>query len=66
MLRGVEIYLDGPVKRCTGKGVGVFGVEDNLHDIVGVPFEHLGAGPALHETAQWSILSMGGMLMHGC
>lgn len=35
--------LDGPIETGTGKGVGVLGVELDLHNVVGVPLEDLGA-----------------------
>ena len=44
--------LDRVVERGTGEGVGVLGVEDHLHDVVGVPLKHLGAGPALLPVPQ--------------
>ena len=46
---GHSDHLDCPVKRCTGKGVGVFGIEDNLHDVVRVPLKDLSACPSLYN-----------------
>ena len=43
-------YLDCPVQGSTCKGVGVLGIEHHLHDIVGMPLEHLGACPILQFT----------------
>ena len=33
--------LDGSIQRSTGKGVGVLGVEFDLHDVVGMSFKDL-------------------------
>ena len=35
--------LDGPIETGTGKGVGVLGIELDLHDVVGMPLKDLGA-----------------------
>ncbi len=40
-------HLDRAVQGGRGKGVGVLGVENHLHDKVRVALELLGAGPAL-------------------
>jgi hypothetical protein len=39
------LYLDGPVQRGTGELVIIFGVDHNLHNIMGVSFKHLWTGP---------------------
>lgn len=39
------MYLNGPVKGGTGKLVVVFGVDDNVHDVVSVSVEHLTTHP---------------------
>lgn len=50
--RGVE-YLDSSIQRSAGKLVVVFGVDDNLHDVVGVTLKHLGTGPFLLPVPQF-------------
>lgn len=42
-----EAHLDRSVQRGAGKLVVVLGVDDNLHDVVRVSFEHLRARPLL-------------------
>jgi hypothetical protein len=44
-------YLYCAVQRGAGKGVGVLGVEDALHDIVRVPLKDLRACPPLPQAA---------------
>lgn len=46
------LYLDGSVQGSAGKLVVVFGVDDDLHDIVGVTFKHLTAGPLFLPVPQ--------------
>ena len=41
----VCVYLNSSVQRRTGKLVVVFGVDDNLHDVVSVALKHLTTGP---------------------
>lgn len=45
-------YLDCSVQRGTGEGVVVLGVDDDLHDIVGVALKHLVTGPLLLPVPQ--------------
>lgn len=45
-------YLDCSVQWGTGEGVIVFGVDDDLHDIVGVSLKHLVTGPLLVPVPQ--------------
>lgn len=40
-------YLYGAIKRCTGKSIGVFWIESNLHYIVGMPLKYLCTHPTL-------------------
>jgi hypothetical protein len=42
-VRSQSPYFNGAIQTGTGKGVCIFGVEFDLHDVVGVPLEHLGA-----------------------
>lgn len=46
-MRTSRAYLDGSVQRRAGELVVVFGVDDDLHDVVSVPLEHLAARPLL-------------------
>ena len=41
----MPVYLDGSVQGCTCKLVVVFGVDNDLHHIMGVALEHLTALP---------------------
>lgn len=45
-------YLDSPIERCRRESIGILGVENELHDVVGVPFEHLNALPVLVPIPQ--------------
>ena len=45
-------YLNGPVQRGAGKLVVVFGVDDDLHDVVRVALKHLAARPLLVPVPQ--------------
>lgn len=45
-------YLKSSVQRGTSKLVIVFGVEDNLHNVVSVPLKHLSAQPLLVPVPQ--------------
>mmetsp|Transcript_46336 Transcript_46336/g.148398 ORF Transcript_46336/g.148398 Transcript_46336/m.148398 type:complete len:371 (-) Transcript_46336:1547-2659(-) len=53
-------HLDGAVQGCRGEGVGVLGVEAHLHDVVGVPLEHLGALPILAPVPELDEHVIGG------
>ena len=44
--------FDGSVERTARKGVVVLWVDNNLHDVVGVSFEHLGTDPFLLPVPQ--------------
>lgn len=41
----VDTYLDGPVQRCTGELIVIFGIYHNLHNVMCVSFKHLWTRP---------------------
>ena len=45
-------YLDCSVQRSTGECIVVFGVDDDLHHVVGVALKHLGTRPFLLPVPQ--------------
>jgi hypothetical protein len=45
-------YFYGTVKGCTSKSIGVFGVESDLHNIMGMAFENLSAKPTLFPVPE--------------
>ena len=42
-----EQYLDRTIKRSAGEGVCVLGIEDNLHDVVGMALKGLNVLPTV-------------------
>jgi hypothetical protein len=53
-------YLDGPVEGSRSEGVGILGVEGELHDVVGVALKHLHTLPVLLPVPQLDEHVIGG------